>query len=139
MATRKNAAGVGRKAAKLTRQREVILQAVKDLKHHPTAAQIFERAKALLPTISYATVYNSLRYLKGAGLIGEVTLGKGLSRYESETSRHDHAFCTRCGRLVDIQLPETDRLMREAARQTQFEPQTIYLTLFGLCPECSQD
>lgn len=139
MAIRKNATGVGSKAAKLTRQRKVILQVIKELKDHPTAAEIFEQAKVLLPTISYATVYNSLRYLKSVDLIGEVTLAKGLSRYESDTSRHDHAFCTRCGKLVDIQLPETIKLMRAAARRTQFKPETIYLTLFGLCPECCTD
>ena len=50
------------------------------------------------PTISYATVYNSLRFLKEAGLVHEIKFGDGASRYDRETDRHDHAICNCCGK-----------------------------------------
>ncbi|HVF51286.1 MAG TPA: transcriptional repressor [Pyrinomonadaceae bacterium] len=120
----------------LTPQREVVLQAVRASTEHLTANEIFEAARRLLPTISFATVYNSLRYLKEAGLIGEVTFGNGASRYDRETARHDHAICTRCGKLSDFELPETVELLRAAARRSRFKPESIHLTLLGLCPVC---
>lgn len=126
--------GVAQQA--LTPQREVVLRAVRASGEHLTANEIFEAARLLLPTISFATVYNSLRYLKEAGLIGEVTFGSGAARYDRETARHDHALCTRCGKLVDFDLPETAELMRAAARRSRFKPESIRLTLTGLCPEC---
>ena len=86
----------------LTRQREVVLQVIRDKEEHLTANEIFDKAKRLLPGISFATVYNSLRYLKKSGLIGEISFGNGASRFDSLTSRHDHAICTNCGKLVDI-------------------------------------
>jgi len=46
----------------LTRQREVVLQVIREAKEHLTANEVFARAKAILPSISFATVYNSLRY-----------------------------------------------------------------------------
>jgi Fur family transcriptional regulator, peroxide stress response regulator len=55
-----------------------------------------------LPTISYATVYNSLRYLKEAKLISEITFGHAASRYDSKSYRHDHAICANCGKLIDF-------------------------------------
>lgn len=125
--------------ANLTRQREVVLKVVNEAEHHPTAAEVFERARKLLPTISYATVYNSLRHLKESGLIHEITFGNAASRYDSETRRHDHAVCTCCGKLVDFDLTETVELMRAAARRTRFKPETIHLTLLGLCPDCRGD
>jgi Fur family peroxide stress response transcriptional regulator len=139
MAVQRKTPGTASRKVNLTRQREVVLQVVNDAEHHPTAAEVFEQAKKHLPTISYATVYNSLRHLKEAGLILEITFGNAASRYDSETSRHDHAVCTCCGKLVDFDLTETVELMRAAARRTHFKPETIHLTLLGLCPDCRGD
>ena len=78
----------------LTKQREVVLQVIVDADEHPTANEVFDKAKQLLPGISFATVYNSLRYLKEGGHIAEISFGNGASRFDSLTSRHDHAICT---------------------------------------------
>lgn len=123
----------------LTRQRRVVLQAVQQNEQHLTANEVYEAARRLLPTISFATVYNSLHYLKEAGLISELSFGNAASRYDRETARHDHAICTVCGKLVDIDLPETVELIRAAARRSKFKPESIHLTLTGLCPDCRQD
>jgi len=122
----------------LTRQRQVVLQAVRASSDHMTAGEVYEASRQILPTISYATVYNSLRYLKEAGLVGEITFGAGASRYDRETGRHDHAICSDCGKLVDFDLPETVKLLQPAARRSHFKPEAIYLTLIGLCPDCCQ-
>ena len=91
----------------LTPQRQVVLRVVTESPEHLTANEIFEAARKSLPSISFATVYNSLKYLKEAGLVREINFGKGSSRYDRETARHDHAICTRCGKLVDFDLAET--------------------------------
>src|SRR5215468_12535164 len=88
----------------LTKQREVVLQVIRDAKEHLTANDVFARAKTILPSISFATVYNSLRYLKDAGHIAEIQFGNGASRFDRMTHRHDHAICTKCGKLVDIEM-----------------------------------
>ena len=120
----------------LTRQRKVVLDVVRSGDTHPTAAEVFESARKLMPTISFATVYNSLRYLKQAGLVREVAFGNGASRYDRETDRHDHAICSACGKLVDFDLPGTVDLIRSAARASRFKAESVHLTLVGLCPGC---
>ncbi len=120
----------------LTRQREVVLQVIREAEEHLTANEIFDRAKQLLPGISFATVYNSLRYLKDAGHIAEISFGNGASRFDSMTSRHDHAICTKCGKLVDMELDLPIELVRLAAEYSKFKPESIELTLRGLCPGC---
>ena len=120
----------------LTPQRQAVLRVVSESAEHLTANEIFEAARKSLPSISFATVYNSLKYLKEAGLIREINFGKGSSRYDRETARHDHAVCSRCGKLVDFDLAETPRLIRAAARRSRFKPESIHLTLVGLCPDC---
>jgi Fur family peroxide stress response transcriptional regulator len=122
--------------AKLTPQREAVLQVIRAREDHPTANEIFEAARAILPAISYATVYNSLRYLRETGLVREISFGDGASRYDGITERHDHAICTNCGKLVDFDLHEAADLMRAAARKSRFKPERVYLTLLGRCPDC---
>jgi Fur family ferric uptake transcriptional regulator/Fur family peroxide stress response transcriptional regulator len=121
----------------LTKQREVVLRVVRRAEHHLTANEIFDEAKRLLPTISFATVYNSLRFLKEAGHISEIQFGfSGANRFDAKTSRHDHAICNRCGKLIDIDLKMPDDLVKLAARLSKFKPESLELTLRGLCPEC---
>jgi Fe2+ or Zn2+ uptake regulation protein len=122
----------------LTRQRQVVLDVVQSGDTHPTAAEVFEAARRQMPGISFATVYNSLRFLKQEGLVREVAFGSGASRYDRETDRHDHAICSACGMLVDFDLPGTVDLIRSAARASRFKPESVHLTLVGLCPGCRE-
>ena len=129
-----------RREPALTRQRSLVLDVVRTEDVHPTAAEVFEEARKTMPGISFATVYNSLRYLKEAGLVREIaSFGRGASRYDSETYRHDHAICSGCGKLVDFDLPGTVALTRAAARASRFQAESVHLTLIGLCPKCRDD
>src|SRR5215218_9341581 len=120
----------------LTKQREVVLQVIRDAESHLTANEVFGEAKQLLPSISFATVYNSLRYLKESGLIAEIQFGNGASRFDAMTHRHDHALCTRCGKLVDIEMEHPKELVMKAAKYSKFKPESLEFTLRGLCPDC---
>jgi Fur family peroxide stress response transcriptional regulator len=122
----------------LTRQRRAVLEAVRESEEHLTAQEVYEAARLILPTISLASVYNSLKYLTESGLVHEIALGRKASRYDRTIERHDHAVCSRCGMLVDFELAEAANLLRAAARRSKFKPETIHLTLVGLCPACQR-
>jgi len=120
----------------LTKQRQAVLQVIRESDEHLTANEVFERARQLLPGIAFATVYNSLRYLKNEALIGEVRFGADCTRYDRTLKRHDHAICNDCGKLVDLELKIPDELIKEAAKRSKYEPGSVEVTLRGLCPEC---
>lgn len=122
----------------LTKQRKVVLQVIHEAKDHLTANDVFANARDLLPGISFATVYNSLRYLKDEGHIAEKSFGNGASRFDRMTERHDHALCTKCGKLVDMKLDLPKELVDMAAKNSNFKLESIELTLRGLCPECTK-
>ncbi len=122
----------------LTKQRESVLRVIRDSDRHLTANEVFSDARRLLPGISFATVYNSLNYLKNKGLIGEIKFGTDANLYDRKLTRHDHALCNNCGKLVDLELNIPTELFEEAANRSKFKPETIELTLRGLCPECSE-
>ena len=121
-----------------TKQRQAVLRVIRESAQHMTANEVFAKSRKLLPGISFATVYNSLRYLKQEGFIGEVRFGTDAARFDRKLTRHDHALCNNCGKLVDMELTIPDELLRAAAKRSKFKPESIELTLRGSCPECSK-
>ena len=122
----------------LTKQRQAVLQVIQESHEHLTANEVFEHSRRILPGISFATVYNSLRYLRNEGLIGEVRFGMECTRYDRTLTRHDHAICSKCGDLVDLDLPIPDELVKKGERLSQFKAESIEVVLRGLCPECTK-
>ena len=121
----------------LTKQRQAVLRVIRDSDEHLTANEVFESARRLLPGISFATVYNSLRYLKVEGMIAEVHFGTDVTRYDRKIARHDHAVCRVCQKLVDLDLPLPDELVEQARALSNFEAESVELLLRGTCPDCS--
>ena len=122
----------------LTKQRQSVLRVIRDSEKHLTANEVFEEARSVLPGISFATVYNSLRYLLTEGLIGEIRLGLDAHRYDANTSRHDHAVCNVCGTIVDLKLALPPHVFERANELTNFEAESIELTIRGRCPGCAK-
>ncbi len=124
---------------RLTKQRQTVLRVIRESDNHLTANEVFDDARRISPGISHATVYNSLNYLKNQGLIGEIKFGTDANLYDRKLTRHDHALCNNCGKLVDLELTIPKKLLEEAANRSKFKPETIELTLRGLCPECVEE
>lgn len=122
----------------LTKQRRCVLRVIREADRHLTANEVFEDARRLLPGISFATVYNSLHYLKNEGLIGEIKFGLDANRYDRKVTQHDHAICDNCGKIVDLEMTVPKGLVAKAAELSKFEAGTIELTLRGLCADCSK-
>lgn len=122
----------------LTKQRKTVLRVIRESDNHLTANEVFDYARQILPGISFATVYNSLNYLKNEGLIGEIKFGTDANLYDRNLTRHDHALCSNCGKLVDLELNIPNYLLEEAVERSKYKPESVELTLRGLCPECSE-
>lgn len=87
-----------------TRQRHLILCAVRARCDHPTADQLYDDVRAVEPKISRATVYRNLNCLSDDGVICHVRV-PGADRYDLRTDRHYHLFCVRCKRSSMRRLP----------------------------------
>lgn len=122
----------------LTKQRLAVLSVIREAHEHLTANEVFENSRKILPGISFATVYNSLRYLKDAGLIGEVRFGSEVTRFDRTLTRHDHAMCNKCGQLVDLDLPVPKGVMKKMADMSKYQPTSLEIVLRGICPDCSE-
>ncbi|MDP9075701.1 MAG: transcriptional repressor, partial [Actinomycetota bacterium] len=88
---------------RLTAQRRVIAEVLAGEHVHLTAESVHAQARAVLPEISLATVYNTLNELVVMGELREVQAGDGPRRYDPNVgSDHQHLQCIRCGALWDV-------------------------------------
>lgn len=113
----------------------MILELILNATDHPTAAQIYERARQVLPSVGQATVYRTLRRLVAEDLIREVRVGD-VTQYDRRTERHDHVICRRCGCIGDVWVEMPEGILDRAAAQCGFRIEEHHTELFGLCPSC---
>jgi Fur family peroxide stress response transcriptional regulator len=135
---------VRRAGLKLTPQRIAIVRLFADDESHPTAQDLFERLRPSFPSMSFATVYNTLDALARAGLAGLVRLpGKrgDAARFDPNTAPHHHAVCDGCGAVIDISAgslaatPAAVKRLRRAA--PGFSVRVVERVYRGLCAKCA--
>jgi Fur family peroxide stress response transcriptional regulator len=121
---------------RLTAQREHVYQVLLTKKDHPTAEEVFIRAKRGMPEISMATVYNCLDALVNCGLVRQVNHDREATRFCSNMQPHHHFYCDECGGAHDIdRVDETSE--PPVAMPRGFKPTRYEVTIRGLCPECA--
>ena len=88
-----------------TPQREVIYSVLLNRRDHPTAEEVFARAKPEMPMISLATVYNCLETLVQCDLVKAVNFERGPTRYCPNLHPHAHFHDRETGAVHDVELP----------------------------------
>ena len=119
---------------RLTPQREHVYNVLLGERDHPTAEQVFLRAKKAMPDISMATVYNCLDALVTSGLVKQVNLDRGATRFCPNMHEHCHFYCESCGGVYDIDLT---RARPEIPMPRGFKATQLELSIRGLCPDCA--
>ena len=122
----------------MTPQRDVLLRIVSGLDgRHPTADELFQQVRRVLPSISHATVYRNLQELVHAGLLGTLERAGSAAQYEVNPEEHHHFICAGCGKVWDVYLDEVRyRVNRRRSRLEGFEIDRGGVQLQGRCPRC---
>jgi len=121
------------KGFRFTPQRQQVYTVLLHKRDHPTAEEVFIRAKHDRPEISMATVYNCLDALVKCGLVRQVTLDRGAARFCPNMTEHCHFYCDACGGVYDIGLsPRTGLPLPKGFKAERFD-----IAIHGRCPECS--
>ena len=117
-----------------TRQREQVYGIIMGERDHPTAEEIFDRAKQDMPTISLATVYNCLDTLVDCGLVRQVNFERESSRFCPNLNEHAHFYCKSTGKVYDIDLTAQALHELQAVLPEGFEMETFELSFRGQVP-----
>lgn len=119
---------------RFTPQRQHIYSVLMETRDHPTADQVFMRAKQGMGDISMATVYNCLDALVKSGVVRQVNLDRAAARYCPNMTEHCHFHCSDCGRIFDIDLSDKPSVP-EARLPRGFKPDQIDIAMRGHCPD----
>jgi Fur family peroxide stress response transcriptional regulator len=122
---------------KLTSQRLVVITELVNDKSHPSALDIYRKARAKVPAISLSTVYHILGLLKKHKLIKELEFEGMDNRYEADTRSHLNLVCSECGKIEDfaLDLPVPVEMVH---KETGFRALETRIEYYGLCRECNK-
>jgi Fur family transcriptional regulator, ferric uptake regulator len=119
-----------------TRQRQVILEELRKLDSHPTAAALYAIVRNRLPKISLATVYRNLETLNQLGIVQKLEFGGNEARYDGMVANHDHIRCVQCGKLEDVSRPPLDLPGVKANDLGGYKILGHRFEYLGVCPAC---
>ena len=118
-----------------TKQRQLVLDAVRARCDHPSADQIYLDVRAIDGRISRGTVYRNLNVLVQQGEVLQVKLPH-TDRFESHLDTHYHLLCTGCGAVCDVPMPYHENLDQQAAEKTGYVIERHRAVFEGRCPDC---
>jgi Fur family transcriptional regulator, peroxide stress response regulator len=118
-----------------TRQREHVFAVLLDKRDHPTADEVYARARSTMPAISLATVYNCLETLVSCGLVRQVNIEREPSRYCPNLHEHAHFHDERTGRVYDIEVPATFVTRLRNLLPPGYQAEHVELSFRGKGPE----
>lgn len=119
-----------------TKQKDLILNVVQTSSDHPTAETVYERARAVMPSISLGTVYRNLKQLEESGKVRLVRSDQDTMRYDKTVFPHAHLKCVVCGSVVDVMEVECEKIIKTVSEATDYEVLGIEVAIDGICPEC---
>ncbi len=125
---------------RLTSQRCLILDVLKETDEHLDAEAVYDRARERAKDISLATVYRTLTLLKEMGWVEEHHLGEGHSHYEAvQDEPHYHFTCRRCGKVIEFDAPLVEKIQRKLCEREGVKVTQAHLHLSGLCKDCQEE
>jgi Fur family peroxide stress response transcriptional regulator len=124
------------KGLRLTPQRLSVYRTLLRMGRHPDAESLHREVRRSHPTISLATVYNTLDTLVGLGVVSEVNVFREGAKYEANLAPHHHLVCTRCRRITDFHdsAPARFDLPRDVAGG--FRLTHVAIQFLGICADC---
>ena len=119
---------------RFTSQRRCVYDVLLQKRDHPTADEVFMRAKKAMPEISHATVYNCLDALVQCGLARQVSLERGAARFCPNMEEHCRYYCDACGEVFDVLLPADTAML---PKPKGFKVDHYDIAVHGHCAECA--
>lgn len=129
--------GLEAQGYKLTEQRGAVCEALINHGGHPNAAEIYTMIHQRYPSMSLATVYNTLTTLEEVGLIQALPLAtEEHTRYDLDLKPHVNIACQRCGAIIDAESSELINLLNGVAERAGVLFESASVIVYGRCPNC---
>ena len=123
-----------------SKQREDLLNKIKNSRSHPTAEELYEKAKEKIPSVSRGTVYRNLKDLVDEGYIIKISMASGADRYDYIHKKHNHIICKSCGTVKDFEYNfDLEDVKQSVIKQTEVSPLLDGVIMYGICEKCKKN
>lgn len=120
-----------------SKQREAILDVMKENRTHPTAEEIYKLVLEKEPQISKSTVYRNINILVDLGKIRKLNMTVGPDRYDYLYKEHSHAICEKCGKIFDFYYDiDKNKISNELLKQIEKNININSIIIYGICEDC---
>ena len=125
---------------RVTSQRALILDIIRQGGGHLDAEEVYLRAQKKQPRLSLSMVYRTLQKLKELGLVEELHYDEAHHHYEVKSrNEHHHLVCIGCGKVVEFDCPLSQKMKEDVSREKGFEITDVEVQMRGYCPKCRED
>ena len=118
-----------------TPQRMAIMELLEGNTSHPSVEEIYQVLKPKYPSLSAATVYNTLEALAKVGEIQEISIDPQRRRFDPNPRPHCHFLCNQCHKVFDLDIALED--IPVPTHMGGFNINNFSLYLYGECEHCS--
>ncbi len=121
---------------KVTPQRLAVYKALLETKEHPSADMVFQKIRAVFPSISLDTVNRTLLTLSEIGAAFVVEGSGDAKRFDGNLENHQHFKCVKCKRIIDFnhKSPDNIHIPKNISKKFIVLKKTIYFE--GICDLC---
>jgi len=119
-----------------SKQRNKILEILKNTNIHPTVDWIYDKLKKDFPKLSIGNVYRNLNILVEQKLVRRMDFGSTFDRFDAVRAPHYHFICEHCGAVIDLDLSYDDKLNQKAMDSSGCKVHDHKIQFYGLCDKC---
>lgn len=126
------------KGLKLTEERLKVFREVFARHDHFDVETLVKKMIINHEGVSRATIYRTIDLLLEFGFINKLALTNGAFRYEHIMghSNHEHLICEMCGNILEVRIPDIDKIQDEIANRNYFKPTRRAFNIYGICQKC---
>ena len=121
-----------------TIQKDLVRNAVYEMRRHVTANEVYEFIKEAYPTIGKGTVYRNLDILAEEGALRKVEVPDGPNRFDFTLKNHYHVRCIKCGEISDVDMDQIPDLLERIHNTHGIEFVDYDISFKGICPKCRE-
>jgi Fur family transcriptional regulator, peroxide stress response regulator len=120
---------------KVTPQRVAVMEALNNLREHPTADKIKEYVIRNHPNVAAGTIYKTLETFVKKGLIKKVKTEKDIMRYDAILEKHHHLYSQDSEHIEDFFDDELNNILESYFKKKKipnFIVKDIKLQIIGI-------
>ena len=130
------AIAIKKNGLKLTPQRRLILDIIRDAGGHLTAEEIFNYVQARVPGVNKSTIYRTLELLEALGNVFKSELDDRFIYHHVEKGHHHHLVCQICGKEIDCDEDLFLPVERTVNEKCGFRVDFKHIVMSGVCADC---